>query len=63
MITSKAVGGAPQYTLRLRDWRFGAVQAPEAYAFTPPPGSRGIAVTELTDIDEIPSGRVPGGLQ
>src|SRR5918993_398155 len=63
VITSKAVGGAPQYTLRLRDWTFGAVQTPEAYAFTPPPASRGIAVTELTDIDEIPSGRVPGGLQ
>jgi hypothetical protein len=57
------VGGAPQYTLRLRDWTFGAVQAPDTYAFTPPPGSRGVAVKEITDIDEIPSGRVPGGLK
>jgi hypothetical protein len=61
VITSKAVGAAPQYTLRLRDWKTGANPAPDAFAFKPPEGSSGVAITLLKDIDEIPAGVVPGG--
>jgi hypothetical protein len=61
VITSKAVGAAPQYTLRLRDWKTGVSPAPDAFAFKPPDGSRGVAITLLQDIDEIPTGVVPGG--
>ena len=61
VITSKAVGAAPQYTLRLRDWKTGVSPAPDAFAFKPPEGSSGVAITLLKDIDEIPAGVVPGG--
>ena len=61
VITSKAVGAAPQYTLRLRDWKTGLSLAPDAFAFKPPAGSSGVAITLLKDIDEIPAGVVPGG--
>jgi hypothetical protein len=61
VITSKAVGASPQYTLRLRDWKTGVTPAPDAFAFKPPAGSSGVAITVLNDIDEIPAGVVPGG--
>jgi hypothetical protein len=61
VITSKAVGAAPQYTLRLRDWKTGVTPAPDAFTFNPPAGSSGVAITVLNDIDEIPAGVVPGG--
>lgn len=60
VITSKAVGAAPQYTLRLREWKFGAPPSPDAFTFKPPAGSTGVAITVLKDIDEIPAGIVPG---
>lgn len=63
VITSKAVGAAPQYTLRLRDWKTGVSPAPDTFAFKPPEGSTGVAISVLRDIDEIPPGIVPGGAQ
>jgi len=61
VITSKAVGAAPQYTLRLRDWKTGVSPAADAFAFKPPEGASGVAITLLKDIDEVPVGVVPGG--
>jgi len=61
VITSKAVGGSPQYTLRLRDWKTGITPAADAFAFKPPEGSSGVAITLLKDIDEVPAGIIPGG--
>lgn len=61
VITSKAVGAAPQYTLRLRDWKTDIAPGPDTFAFTPPAGSTGVAITVLREIDEIPPGIVPGG--
>jgi hypothetical protein len=61
VITSKAVGAAPQYTLRIRDWKAGVSPAADAFAFKPPEGSKGVAITLLNDIDQIPAGVVPGG--
>src|SRR5215211_6221456 len=63
VITSKAVGAAPQYTLRLRDWKTGVSPAPDAFAFKPPEGSSGVAMTLLKNIDEIPAAPVPGGVK
>ena len=63
VITSKVVGAAPQYTLRLRDWKTGIGPAPDAYAFKPPEGAKGVAITVLKDIDEVPAGVVPGGVK
>ena len=61
VVTSKAVGAAPQYTLRLREWKTGVSPAADAFAFKPPAGSSGVAITMLNDIDDIPAGVVPGG--
>jgi hypothetical protein len=61
VITSKAVGGSPQYTLRFREWKTGISPASDAFAFKPPEGSSGVAITLLKDIDEVPAGIIPGG--
>lgn len=63
VITSKAVGAAPEYTLRLRDWKTGVAPASDAFAFKPPAGSSGVTISVLKDIDEIPEGVVPGGVK
>ncbi len=60
VITSKAVGAAPQYTLRLRDWQTNPSPSQDAFTFKPPPGASGVAISLLKDIDEIPAGVVPG---
>ena len=63
VITSKSVAAAPQYTLRLRDWKTSVSPAADAFAFKAPEGSSGIAITLLKDIDEIPAGVIPGGVK
>jgi hypothetical protein len=61
VITSKAVTGAPQYTLRISDWKSEAQVAADAFAFKPPAGAKKVDIKELTEIDEVPPGVVPGG--
>jgi hypothetical protein len=57
VITSKAVTGAPQYTLRIRDWRTDMQASVDAFAFKPPADARKVELTALREIDEIPPGR------
>jgi len=57
VITSKAVTGAPQYTLRIKDWKTDVQIAADAFAFKPPPDARKVDLTALREIDEIPPGR------
>lgn len=53
IITSKTVTGAPQYTLRIKDWRS---EAPvSAFAFNPPQGAKKVTI-EALHIDEVPPG-------
>lgn len=54
IITSKAVTGAPQYTLRFKEWNTDAVAYADAFSFSPPPGTRKIDMSALQDIDEVP---------
>jgi hypothetical protein len=61
VITSKAVGAAPQYTLRIKDWKTDAPVGVEAFAFTPPPGANKVPLDALVNFDEIPQGVVAGG--
>jgi hypothetical protein len=56
VITSKAVAGAPQYTLRVKDWRADIEASADLFAFTPPPDATKIAIGALSDIDEVPHG-------
>ena len=59
VITSKAVAAAPQYTLRIKEWR--TEIAADAFAFKPTQGAKKVALSELTDIDELPQGAVTTG--
>jgi hypothetical protein len=61
VITSKAVAGAPQYTLLIKDWQTDAQPAAEAFVFKPPADAQRIDVTALSEIDEVPPGVVSGG--
>ena len=63
VITSKSVAAAPQYTLRITDWRTDVQFAPDAFAFKAPAGAKKVAVGELGHFDEIPAGQVSGGKQ
>ncbi|WP_245471442.1 DUF2092 domain-containing protein [Bradyrhizobium genosp. SA-3] len=59
VITSKGIAQAPQYTLRIRDWK--ADVAADAFAFKPDPAAKKIAIGELGDIDEVPQGTTMAG--
>jgi hypothetical protein len=61
VITSKGVTGAPQYTLRIRDWRTDAQVAADAFAFKPPADAKKVEFAALSDIDEVPPGQPTGG--
>jgi hypothetical protein len=56
VITSKAVTGMPQYTLRIKDWR--ADVPADAFAFKSPQGAKKVAFEALADTDEVPQGTV-----
>ena len=54
VITSKSVAAAPQYTLRIKEWK---TEVPaDAFAFKPAQGAKKIAFEGLGDIDEVPQG-------
>ena len=59
VITSKGVASAPQYTLRIKEWR-SDVPA-DAFAFKPAQGAKKVALGDLTDIDEVPQGTTRTG--
>jgi hypothetical protein len=61
VITSKAVTGAPQYTLRIKDWKTDVPVAADAFAFQPPANAQKVDISALADIDEVPQGIAPGG--
>ena len=54
VITSKGTGEAPQYTLRIKEWKTDV--AADAFAFKPDSSSTKIALSDLSDIDEVPQG-------
>ena len=59
VITSKGVAAAPQYTLRIKEWRTDV--AADAFAFKPAQGAKNVALGELSDIDEVPQGTMTTG--
>jgi hypothetical protein len=61
VITSKGVSGAPQYTLRIKEWKADGPAVADAFVFTPPQGANKVALDALANIDEIPHGVVTGG--
>ncbi|MCX5568805.1 DUF2092 domain-containing protein [Kaistia nematophila] len=64
VITSKTVGGAPQYTIRFTDWHSGTQFPAGTFAFKPPEGARKVDFSQLADIDEIPAaGAMPNDVK
>jgi hypothetical protein len=61
VITSKAVTGGPQYTLRIKDWKTDAPVAADAFTFKPPADAKKVEFAALSDVDEVPPGVAPGG--
>ena len=60
VITSKAVTGAPQYTLRIKDWKTDVPIAADTFSFKPPVNSQKVELSALAGIDEVPEGAAPG---
>ena len=58
VITSKTLAGAPQFTLLVKDWRTDSPVDANTFVFTPPEGASQVALGDLKDIDEVPSGVV-----
>jgi hypothetical protein len=61
VITSKAQAGAPQYTLRIKEWKTDVPANPDAFAFNPPAGATQIALEATSDFDEVPPGMTTAG--
>lgn len=62
VITSKTLAGAPQYTLRIRDWKTDAIADADAFIFKPPEGATKASLDSeiMAEFDEIPPGTSKG---
>ena len=62
MITSKTLAGAPQYTLRIKDWNTDAIADASAFVFKPPADTAKASLSpeNMSEFDEIPPGTAPG---
>ena len=63
VITSKAIAGSPQYTLRITDWKSDAKIAADAFAFKQPADAKKVEMGALSQLDEVPPGSMTGGNQ
>ena len=54
VITSKTLAAAPQYTLRIREWKTDAAPDSSAFVFAPPDDAKAVALEALSDIGELP---------
>jgi hypothetical protein len=62
VITSKTIAGAPQYTLRIKDWKTDAIADADAFAFKPPEGATKVSLDSdiMIEFDEVPAGTTAG---
>jgi len=62
IITSKTLAGAPQYTLRVREWKTDAIADADAFAFKPPEGATKVSLDSgaMIEFDEVPPGITAG---
>jgi len=61
VITSKTLNNAPQYTVRIKNFKTGVEPAPDAFAFVPPAGAEKLSPDALIELDELPQGEPEGG--
>jgi hypothetical protein len=64
VITSKTLAGAPQYTLRIRDWKTDAFADADTFVFKPPAGATKVDLDSaaMAEFDELPPG-TPSGVK
>lgn len=62
VITSKTLAGAPQYSLRIRDWKTDAFADAETFVFKPPAGATKVALDSgaMAEFDELLPGTPAG---
>ena len=62
VITSKTLAGAPQYTLRIKDWKTDPIVDADAFAFKAPEGATKVSLDSdvVIELDEIPPGTATG---
>lgn len=65
VITSKTLAGAPQYTLRIRDWKTDAFADAQTFVFKPPSGATKVDLDSgaIVEFDELPPGTPAGAKQ
>jgi len=63
VITSKAAADAPQYTLRITDWKSDVQHAADAFAFKQPADAKKVEMDALSQLDEVPPGSMTGRIQ
>ena len=61
IITSKGVTGAPQYTLKIKDWKTNVPPSADAFTFKPAAEAKLADFRSLVNIDEVPPGSPQGG--
>jgi len=60
VITSKHAAGAPQYTVRIKEWKTDVPADADQFVFKPPADAKKVEFAALADIDEVPAGQVAG---
>jgi len=60
VLTSKTMVGAPQYTLRIRDWKTDVKVADDAFTFKPQKDASKVGFESMSDFDEVPHGTTVG---
>ena len=62
VITSKTMTGAPQYTLRIKDWKTDAIADASVFTFKPPEGATKVSLDSnaMAELDEVPPGTAAG---
>lgn len=65
VITSKTLAGAPQYTLRIKDWKTDAVADADTFVFKPPADVTKVDLDSgvMAEFDELPPGTPSGAKQ
>ena len=63
VITSKTMAGAPQYTLKIKDWKTDAIADADAFVFKPPAGATkaNLDSSAMVEFDGLPPGIPAGG--
>jgi hypothetical protein len=54
VITSKAIAGAPEYSVLIKEWKTDVQPSADAFVFVPPAGAKKLDIHALSGLDEIP---------